>query len=76
LLREDLARFEQLKPDAVVSELKAAAVDVVTAWAVDKGFEVVYIDNEPISTEPGVSLEEEVLKVIARIKGLPEHTNK
>ena len=76
LLREDLARFEQLKPDAVVSELKAAAVDVVTAWAVDKGFEVVYIDNEPISTEPGVSLEEEVLKVVARIKGLPEHTNK
>ena len=76
LLREDLARFEQLKPDAVVSELKAAAVDVVTAWAVDRGLEVVYIDNEPIPTEPGVSLEEEVLKVIARIKGLPEHTNK
>ena len=76
LLREDLARFEEMKPDAVVSELKAAAVDVVTAWALGRGLEVVYIDNEPIPTEPGVKLEEEVLKIVRRIKGLPEHTTK
>jgi len=59
-----------------VSELKAAAVDVVTAWALGRGLEVVYIDNEPIPTEPGVKLEEEVLKIVRRIKGLPEHTIK
>ncbi len=29
LLREDLARFAALKPDVIVSELKAAAVDVI-----------------------------------------------
>lgn len=68
LLREDLARFETLKPDAIVSELKAAAVDVVTEWAVRKGLEIVYIDNEPIPTDASIDLEEEVLKVARKIK--------
>jgi cyclic 2,3-diphosphoglycerate synthetase len=57
-----------LKPDAIVSELKAAAVDVVTEWAVRKGLEIVYIDNEPIPTDASIDLEEEVLKVARKIK--------
>lgn len=33
--------------DALVVELKAAAVDVVTRWGMDHGLEVVYVDNQP-----------------------------
>jgi cyclic 2,3-diphosphoglycerate synthetase len=33
--------------DALVVELKAAAVDVVTRWGVERGIEVIYLDNRP-----------------------------
>ena len=68
LLRKDLARFEALRPDVIVSELKAAAVDVVTAWAVESGLDIVYIDNEPIPTDASVDMEKEVLQVVGKIK--------
>jgi cyclic 2,3-diphosphoglycerate synthetase len=67
-LRSDLEEFEAAKPDVILSELKAAAVDVVTAWSVEKGFDVVFIDNEPISIDPDVSLQDEILQLIERIK--------
>lgn len=73
-LREDLERFEALKPDAVVSELKAAAVDVVTAWALERGIEIVYLDNEPITKDDGINLEDEVMQVADKIKRLPKYT--
>ncbi|NLJ80208.1 MAG: 2,3-diphosphoglycerate synthetase [Firmicutes bacterium] len=62
LLKEDLERFGRLQPEVVLSELKAAAVDVVTAWGLEKGLEVVYLDNEPIPTDPNVDLKAEVLR--------------
>ncbi|MEA4883267.1 MAG: 2,3-diphosphoglycerate synthetase [Clostridia bacterium] len=61
LLRQDLARFEALKPDAVVTELKAAAVDVVTSWGLGQGYPVIYMDNEPIPISESDHLDEEVL---------------
>ncbi len=73
LLREALSQFEAMKPDAVVTELKAAAVDVVTAWALERGIEVVYMDNEPIATEPGVDLAGEIVKLARSIKSLPKY---
>ncbi len=48
-LIRDLRRFERV--DAVAVELKAAAVDVVTRWALERGVEVVYLDNEPLNID-------------------------
>jgi len=53
-LAEDLARL----PDGVevlVTELKAAAVDVATRAALERGMEVIYCDNrpEPVSKDDG-----------------------
>ncbi|AIF69912.1 hypothetical protein PAP_07615 [Palaeococcus pacificus DY20341] len=48
-LREDLKAVGDY--DAVLVELKAAAVDVVTKEALSQGKEVVYMDNEPINVD-------------------------
>jgi len=49
LLRRDLGKFRGI--DAVAVELKAAAVDVVTRWALGEGIEVIYLDNEPVNVD-------------------------
>lgn len=49
LLVDDLQRFKGV--DAVAVELKAAAVDVVTRWAIDNGVEIIYLDNEPFNID-------------------------
>lgn len=49
LLWRDLGGFEGI--DAVAVELKAAAVDVVTRWALERGIEVIYLDNEPVNID-------------------------
>ncbi|WP_010478049.1 2,3-phosphoglycerate synthetase [Thermococcus zilligii] len=59
-LREDLEKFKGI--DAVVVELKAAAVDVVTGWALERGIEVIYLDNEPVNLD-GKDLRQSVLKL-------------
>ncbi|MHB0976659.1 MAG: 2,3-diphosphoglycerate synthetase [Candidatus Aquicultorales bacterium] len=46
-LREELAAAE--RADTVLTELKAAAVDVVTREAAARGLDVVYLDNEPVA---------------------------
>ena len=46
--------------DAVVVELKAAAVDVVTRWGMERGLEVIYLDNRP-ETVDGDGLLEDLL---------------
>jgi cyclic 2,3-diphosphoglycerate synthetase len=68
LLRRDLEaavrRSERLgvggagRIDALVVELKAAAVDVVTRWGVERGIEVIYLDNRPQVVDGGGSLDE------------------
>lgn len=59
-LKEDLKRFSGI--EAVAVELKAAAVDVVTKWALERGLEVVYLDNEPVNID-GKDLGEAVLEL-------------
>ena len=47
LLREDMAKYMD-EADVMVTELKAAAVDVATKDAIAHGLEVVYCDNIPV----------------------------
>lgn len=48
-LRNELSElFDRHKVDTLVTELKAAAVDVATAMALERGIEVVYADNVPV----------------------------
>ena len=47
LLREDIKKYID-KADAMLTELKAAAVDVATKDAIKHGLEVVYCDNIPV----------------------------
>lgn len=64
LLREDIAANID-KADVMLTELKAAAVDVATKEALDGGLEVVYCDNIPIPldyTYP--NLEKSVLDLV------------
>ena len=47
LLREDIKKY-MADADCMLTELKAAAVDVATKEAIESGLEVVYSDNIPI----------------------------
>jgi len=59
-LLRDLKSFKGV--DAIAVELKAAAVDVVTRWALERGLEVIYLDNEPVNVD-GKDLKTAVLKL-------------
>jgi cyclic 2,3-diphosphoglycerate synthetase len=63
-LIEDMKGFRDI--DAVAVELKAAAVDVVTRWAVERGIEVIYLDNEPVNID-GKDLKSAVLDLGRRV---------
>lgn len=63
-LRADLASFlAKEKPSTLLTEVKAAAIDVVTAAGLQAGLRVVYADNIPIPVEGESSLAEAVLSV-------------
>jgi cyclic 2,3-diphosphoglycerate synthase len=49
-LQEELEACKE-GADVLLCELKAAAVDVATRWALDAGLEVVYLDNVPQGVE-------------------------
>ncbi len=65
-LRKDLESFEGI--EAVAVELKAAAVDVVTQWALERGIEVIYFDNEPVNVDDK-NLREAVLSLGREVLG-------
>lgn len=68
-LRKDLERLEgEGSVDAVLVELKAAAVDVVTKWALGRDIEVIYLANEPENVD-GKNLREAVLELARRVTG-------
>ncbi len=52
-LRADLERPEMARVDTVLTEIKAAAIDVVAAEAEARGLEVVFLDNLPLEVAPG-----------------------
>ncbi|RJP25583.1 MAG: 2,3-diphosphoglycerate synthetase [Candidatus Abyssobacteria bacterium SURF_5] len=63
-LREDLAAvLATEKPTVLLTEVKAAAIDVVTAIGLEAGLRVVYADNIPIPLEGEPDLSESVLHV-------------
>ncbi len=63
-LREELdGLLKREKADTLVTELKAAAVDVATAMALERGIEVLYADNAPIQVG-GSDLDSAIWKVV------------
>jgi len=64
-LREDLERYLP-KAEVLVTELKAASVDVATRMAVQRGLPVVYVNNVPITTGGDVDLGEGIRELAKR----------
>lgn len=50
-LRADLARLKEGEVDLFLTEIKAAAIDVVTEEADQRGTEVVFCDNVPVEVD-------------------------
>jgi cyclic 2,3-diphosphoglycerate synthetase len=64
LLREDMAKYID-EVDVMLTELKAAAVDVATKDAISHGLEVVYCDNIPVPINDSYpDLKESVLNLV------------
>ena len=71
-LIQDLERFEGI--EAIVVELKAAAVDIVTRWALERGIDVVYLDNEPVNID-GKDLGKAILELGMKVLGRKRDDN-
>ncbi|MEO2152088.1 MAG: 2,3-diphosphoglycerate synthetase [Thermococcus sp.] len=68
-LEGDLAKLgRKAGVETVLVELKAAAVDVVTRWALERGIEVIYLANEPVNVD-GKDLKKAVLELAKRVVG-------
>jgi cyclic 2,3-diphosphoglycerate synthetase len=52
VLREELAGAEVARADVFLTEIKAAAVDVVVEEANRRGLRTVFLDNEPVEVRP------------------------
>lgn len=64
LLRQDMEKYID-KADVMLTELKAAAVDVATKDALAKGLEVIYCDNIPVAiSDEYTDLSESVIKLV------------
>ena len=64
LLRQDMEKYMD-KADVMLTELKAAAVDVATKDAMAAGLEVIYCDNIPVAIDESYpNLSEEVIKLV------------
>jgi cyclic 2,3-diphosphoglycerate synthetase len=65
-LKEDLRGDEMDRVDAVLTEIKAAAIDMVAEEAARRGVPVVFMDNEPLEVaEDGRPLEAGGLRMLA-----------
>lgn len=63
LLQEDIDRNID-NVDIMLTEIKAAAIDVATKVALNKGLEVVYCDNIPIPINDTYNLDDAIMKVV------------
>lgn len=65
LLQKDIEKYIN-EADVMLTELKAAAVDVATKDALNAGLEVIYCDNIPIEIEDGdnATLKEAIINVV------------
>ena len=57
-LRHDLGSDAMDRVDTVVTEIKAAAIDVVAEQAAERGLPVVFMDNVPVEVAPDGALRE------------------
>jgi cyclic 2,3-diphosphoglycerate synthetase len=62
-LREDLERAPSY--DVLLTELKAAAIDVAARSALDRGAEVTFVDNRPVAAGGDGDVDELIREVIA-----------
>lgn len=64
LLQEDIEKYKD-DVDCIITELKAAAVDVVTKEAIESGIELIYCDNIPVPIgENYPDLEKSILNLV------------
>ncbi|MDO5852053.1 MAG: 2,3-diphosphoglycerate synthetase [Methanobacteriaceae archaeon] len=63
LLEEDIERNIN-DIDLMLTEVKAAAIDVATKLALDKNLKVVYCDNIPIEAEDKDSLDDSIMNIV------------
>jgi len=63
LLQEDIDKNID-NVDILLTEIKAAAIDVATKVALNKGLEVVYCDNIPIPINDSYNLENAIMKIV------------
>lgn len=64
-LRSDLARAERERCDIYLTELKAAAIEVVAEDAELRGVEVVFLRNRPLALEDEPDLDAALLELLA-----------
>ncbi len=73
-LVRDLEGMRGARVEAYLTEIKAAAVDVVTRWGAEEGKPVFYCDNDPVSLPGWNGLDEALLKLakgaLARFGGV------
>jgi cyclic 2,3-diphosphoglycerate synthetase len=62
-LKEDLEKYLP-KADMLVTEFKAASVDVATRMAVQQGLDVVYVNNTAVTVGGDAKLEDAIRKVV------------
>jgi cyclic 2,3-diphosphoglycerate synthetase len=55
---------EAPRSDVLLTELKAAAIDVAAGWALEAGARVVFVENRPVSLDGGSELDEEIDRVL------------
>lgn len=67
-LRQELGKVRG-KYDVLLTELKAAAVDVATQVGLEEGAEVVYADNVPVTVGGDGDLSELALELVRRLVG-------
>jgi cyclic 2,3-diphosphoglycerate synthetase len=67
-LREDLARAERQGCDLYLTELKAAAIELVAEDAARRGIEVVMVRNRPVSIPGEPELDAELLRVLDKAR--------
>ncbi len=71
-LRRDFESEAMARVDTVVTEIKAAAIDVVAEGAVKRGLPVVFMDNVPVEVGPGGALREEGGLLEELVRGLAD----
>jgi cyclic 2,3-diphosphoglycerate synthase len=69
-LREDLARAEREGCDVYLTELKAAAIELVAEDAKRRGVDVVMVRNRPVSIPGEPDLDAELLALLDRAREL------